>query len=68
MWSRQGEDFAPLNGGCQQGTEVDLNPCSPLPDPKLRGGDGTWPEAIPTRNNYPMPGTSDAPLSEPRNP
>jgi cobalt-zinc-cadmium efflux system outer membrane protein len=31
------------------------HPCSPLPDPHLRGGDGTWPEAIPTRNNYPMP-------------
>ncbi|MGH7223309.1 MAG: TolC family protein, partial [Gemmataceae bacterium] len=35
------------------------HPCSPLQDPKLRGGDGTWPQAIPTRNNYPMPHTED---------
>jgi cobalt-zinc-cadmium efflux system outer membrane protein len=38
---------------------LQTHPCSPLPDPKLRGGDGTWPEAIPTRNNYPMPGTTE---------
>jgi cobalt-zinc-cadmium efflux system outer membrane protein len=31
------------------------HPCSPLPDPKLRGGDGSWPPAIPTRNNFVMP-------------
>ncbi len=31
------------------------HPCSPLQNPQLRGGDGTWPEAIPTRGNYPMP-------------
>jgi cobalt-zinc-cadmium efflux system outer membrane protein len=31
------------------------HPCSPLQDPKLRGGDGTWPEAIPTKNNYMRP-------------
>jgi cobalt-zinc-cadmium efflux system outer membrane protein len=24
------------------------HPCSPLQDPRLRGGDGTWPPAIPT--------------------
>jgi cobalt-zinc-cadmium efflux system outer membrane protein len=35
------------------------HPCSPLQDPKLRGGDGMWPEAIPTRNNYPMPHAED---------
>jgi cobalt-zinc-cadmium efflux system outer membrane protein len=31
------------------------HPCSPLQDPKLLGGDGSWPEAIPTKNNYFMP-------------
>jgi cobalt-zinc-cadmium efflux system outer membrane protein len=31
------------------------SPCSPLQDPKLRGGDPTWPQAIPTRDNYFMP-------------
>jgi cobalt-zinc-cadmium efflux system outer membrane protein len=35
------------------------HPCSPLPDPHLRGGDGTWPEALPTRGNFPMPHASD---------
>ena len=35
------------------------HPCSPLQDPKLRGGDGTWPQAIPTRDNYPMPHAED---------
>lgn len=30
-------------------------PCSPLQDPKLRGGDPTWPEAIPRRDNHFMP-------------
>ncbi len=32
------------------------HPCSPLPNPVLRGGEGTWPEAIPTKNNEVMPG------------
>jgi cobalt-zinc-cadmium efflux system outer membrane protein len=31
------------------------HPCSPLPDPRLRGGDGAWPEAVPKKNNPPMP-------------
>jgi cobalt-zinc-cadmium efflux system outer membrane protein len=31
------------------------HPCSPLPDPLLRGGDGTWPPAIPTHGNVAMP-------------
>ena len=31
------------------------HPCSPLPDPRLLGGDGTWPQAIPRKNNNPMP-------------
>jgi cobalt-zinc-cadmium efflux system outer membrane protein len=31
------------------------HPCSPLPDPHLRGGDGTWPPAIPTKDNSRMP-------------
>jgi cobalt-zinc-cadmium efflux system outer membrane protein len=35
------------------------HPCSPLQDPGLRGGDGTWPPAIPTRDNYPMPFTEE---------
>ncbi len=34
---------------------MQTHPCSPLPDPVLRGGDGTWPPAIPTKNNYRMP-------------
>lgn len=35
------------------------HPCSPIPEPRLRGGDGTWPEAIPRLNNYPMPPADD---------
>jgi cobalt-zinc-cadmium efflux system outer membrane protein len=31
------------------------HPCSPLPHPRLRGGDATWPQAIPTTNNPHMP-------------
>ena len=31
------------------------HPCSPLPDRRLRGGDGTWPPAIPTKDNSSMP-------------
>lgn len=40
-------------------------PCSPLPDPRLRGGDGSWPEAIPHRNNYPMPPADDSQARRP---
>lgn len=35
------------------------HPCSPLQNPKLLGGDGSWPPAIATRDNYPMPHTED---------
>jgi cobalt-zinc-cadmium efflux system outer membrane protein len=38
---------------------LQTHPCSPLPDPALRGGDGTWPPAIPTRDNYRMPTADD---------
>jgi outer membrane protein, heavy metal efflux system len=31
------------------------HPCSPIPEPHLRGGDGTWPEAIPSHDNPSMP-------------
>jgi cobalt-zinc-cadmium efflux system outer membrane protein len=31
------------------------SPCSPLPDPRLREGDPTWPEAVPTKDNPTMP-------------
>jgi cobalt-zinc-cadmium efflux system outer membrane protein len=38
---------------------LQTHPCSPLPDPKLLGGDGTWPAAIPTKDNYVMPHADD---------
>jgi cobalt-zinc-cadmium efflux system outer membrane protein len=38
---------------------MQTHPCSPLPDPRLRGGDGTWPPAIPTKDNYRMPSADD---------
>jgi cobalt-zinc-cadmium efflux system outer membrane protein len=37
-----------------------ISPCSPLQDPKLRGGDAKWPEAVPSRDNPPMPSADEA--------
>jgi cobalt-zinc-cadmium efflux system outer membrane protein len=42
------------------------HPCSPLHDPRLQGGDGTWPPAIPSPN-YAMPPT-DQPMPGPQYP
>lgn len=41
------------------------HPCSPLQDPKLRGGDPTWPEPIPTRDNHPMPSADESRKAQP---
>lgn len=36
-----------------------ISPCSPLQDPKLRGGDTVWPKAVPTRDNHSMPAADE---------
>jgi cobalt-zinc-cadmium efflux system outer membrane protein len=53
------EELPPLPDLQQLKPLMPTSPCSPLQEPKLRGGDPTWPEAIPTRNNYPMPAAGD---------
>ncbi len=52
---RLGEEVMPTEAVPVLPDLLPTHPCSPLPDPQLRRGDGSWPEAIPTRHNYPMP-------------